>query len=37
MMAKIVKSLSDEHTNRDQFAYGASQQHKVIKGSFLIV
>ena len=24
-MAKIVKSLSDEHTNRDQFAYGASQ------------
>jgi methyl-accepting chemotaxis protein len=24
-IAKITGSLSDEHTNKDQFAYGASQ------------
>ena len=36
-MAKITGSLSDKHTNKDQFAYRASQQYKVIKGSFLVI
>ena len=36
-MAKIAGFLSNEHTNKDQFAHRASQQYKVIKGSFLVI
>ena len=36
-IAKITGSFSNKYTNKDQFAYRASQQYKVIKKSFLVI
>ena len=33
----IARTLSDKYTNRDQSAYRASQQHRVIRGSFPVI
>ena len=36
-IAKIARALSNEHTNKDQSTYRASQQYRVIRGSFLVI